>query len=445
MKRILLLSTTFYPYPSVGSVRVTNWARALPQLGYQPLIICRDYGYRASRESLAANVHPDVEVMQLEGNGRCAPAEDSMQPLVVVAGTISHRIRNQLVAASLHKLVIPDSQMLFWNRIYPEVLKKASQYRPDVILSTSPSFAVLEVGRRLKRDLSIPWIADYRDSMLPDDRFRPRGWRRLLWPWFAAFESRIYQEADAILHAIPLHGRWARMKYPLAQRRCAILSHFVPDDLLRGTIATIPPEVFGRRAVSVVGFIRPQIVELLAQAIKRLIAEDPQRYDLELRLIGRPLDDPQPLQEILGQRLSITGRLRHDLAKQQIASADVLINAVTTERQRVIGISSKLYEYAAARKPIIAINPTRSDRILLRELTALAMEKPTVEMLCDALRKALAMSSSEVSDSYQEFHDSHSWQRHCQQLQLVLDEVTSTNGSKVDLRELGSLIPTGKS
>jgi hypothetical protein len=139
---------------------------------------------------------------------------------------------------------------------------------------------------------------------------------------------------------------------------------------------------------------------------------------------------------MLGSRVTIKGRLRHELAKQEIASADVLVNAVTEERQQVIGISSKFYEYAAARKPIIAINPTRSDRLLLRELAAIVIEKPSLGTLVAALRKALTMQPAEVAQSYRKFLEEQSWPEHCRRLGIVLDSVTQKPRRAVDFREL---------
>ncbi|MDZ4657288.1 MAG: glycosyltransferase [Bythopirellula sp.] len=443
MKRIAIISTMFYPFPAVGAVRVTNWARALPALGYQPLVVCRDYGYRASRATLSEAVHPDVEVAQLRDDGTLAPTEDKVKASAA-SKPLSSNFFNEIVLTNIHRLFVPDSQILSWHRLYPAIREIVAAAQPDVVLSTCPTFSVLEVGRRLKADLGVPWIADYRDPMLLDDRFRPQGWARILWPRFAAFERRVYEQADAILHAVPLHARWARMHYPFARRRCAILRHPVPDDLLNGSLEPIRSESVGRRSICVVGFIRPQVVGLLARAIRQLVDEDHQTYDLELRLVGRNLDDPQPIEEILGSRLKITGRLRHDLAKRHIAGADVLVNAVSSERRRVVNVSSKLFEYAAARKPIISINSTRSDKRLLRKLSVVDINQPTVAELSDALRKALARDTNEVASTYREFLESQSWERHCQQLQLVLDEVTKPSGSTVDLRDLGSLIPAGK-
>jgi hypothetical protein len=437
MKRIAIISTMFYPFPAVGSVRVTNWARALPNLGYRPLVISRDYGHRASQTTLSAAVHPDVQVIQLLDDGTVAPLEDLTKSSPIQGNMGPGRNR---FLSNFQRCLVPDAQIFTWKRLYPRIRDIVAAAKPDVILSTCPPFSILAVARKLKQELGVPWIADYRDPMLLDDRYRPHGWARVFWPRFANFEQRVYEQADAILHAVPLHARWARMRYPFARRRCAILRHPVPQDLLSNSLEPLPSEFPGRRSICVVGFIRPDVVGLLARAIQKLVAEDPTQFDLELRLVGRNLDDPRPIEGILGPRLVITGRVRHDIAKRHIAGADVLVNAVSSERRRVVNVSSKLFEYAAARKPILSINSTRTDKKLLRQLAVVDVSHPNVENVCEALRTALQRDPREIATSYHDFLTSQSWELHCQQLQLVLDEVTKPGGSSVDFRKLESLI-----
>lgn len=441
MKRIVLLSTNFYPTPVVGAVRITNWARMLPELGYEPLAICRDYGYRATPNDLANHVHPQVKVLPFKNNGEIAIADDSV-PLPLQAKPIMGRGKSTgLVSSLLCRCIIPDSQLLYWKRIYPYILARVRDYQPDVILTSAPSFSVHEVGRWLKRDLKTPWVADYRDPMLLDERFRPRGAMRMLWSRYVACENRVYAEADAIVHAIPLHARWARLHYQVARSKCALLRHPVPVDLVRGEVTPLKSQTPGRRSVNVVGYIRPQVAGMLSRAIMNLVTESPHEFDLEFRIIGRELDNPDPLKKLLGERLIIPGRVRHDLAKQHIAGADVLVNAVSEERQRATNISSKLYEYAAARKPIIAINPTCSDRLLLKELFAWVVNHPNVKSLETALKGALAADPAKTSSSYQGFLAKESWQRHALRFRLILDYAQGAREAIGDLRSLETMVP----
>src|SRR5438876_5468376 len=65
-RRLLVISTTFFPDPTVSAIRMTQWCRHLPEHGWKPHVLCRYYGYEASPEELAAVVHPEVTVEYLD-------------------------------------------------------------------------------------------------------------------------------------------------------------------------------------------------------------------------------------------------------------------------------------------------------------------------------------------------------------------------------------------
>src|SRR3990172_13155148 len=65
MRKILILAPTFFPDTMVAAVRVTQWARHLPEFGWSPLVLCRHRGHTATPEALAEKLHADVRVEYL--------------------------------------------------------------------------------------------------------------------------------------------------------------------------------------------------------------------------------------------------------------------------------------------------------------------------------------------------------------------------------------------
>ena len=65
-RRILILSTTFFPDKQVAAIRMTQWCRLLPEHGWKPYVVCRYYGFEATPEELTAKVHPEVSVVVTE-------------------------------------------------------------------------------------------------------------------------------------------------------------------------------------------------------------------------------------------------------------------------------------------------------------------------------------------------------------------------------------------
>jgi len=436
MKRVALVCSLFYPTPIVGSVRVTNWAKMLPEQGYQPIVVTRDLGYRASLETLARQVHPDVELLQLDAAGREVAHEDR-QPVSRKLDSPQQQGLKQSLIEQATWWWTPDPSIRFWRKAYPLVREYVEQRVPDVILSTSPMGATADVARWLSRDLQLPWVADFRDPPLLDKRAQPQGISKLTLPRHRAWLASVYNRADAVLHAVPTQARWARMAYPSRRKRIAILRHPVPGDLADGKLQPVRSKIGGRKTIAVVGSLSHDVLIALASAIQTLVEREINPLDLELRLVGKPLSNPQPLLQLIGDRLVMVGRVPNSQAKAHMLGADVLVNANSLDRQQYLGISSKLFEYAGARRPIICINPTRPDRQLLRELPSEVLQSPSSAQLETAIEAAIIRDSSATSkQAFTQFVEDYSWQRHAARLAQVLDCVSSGSSGTFDLRDL---------
>ncbi len=401
MRNALLITTAFYPYPHVGSVRITNWARLLPGLGWAPTVICRDFGHCAHRALLDEAVHPSAKVFHIRARGPAVETPDEPVPPPDVEARRRSRLR-RLLEPIAESVLLPDAQIASWRRALPEVERIARELRPDLVITTSPPLSAHRAGAVLRRRLGVPWIADYRDPYQLDARFMPKGpIGRLLAPAALAADRAVYAEADQITHAIPLHERWARLAYPEARDRCCTIRHPVPADLAEGRIVPIGPERPGRRSIRLVGTVEEPAPLLVAQAVRLLVDRSENPLDLELRFVGRTPPGADEMRRLLGDRLVLTGPVRHDVAKAQIAGADVLVNALSPERSRQVLVSSKLFEFAAARRPIVALRATVPDRQLFRQLAdaAVVVKDPQPRSVAAALERALSPEAAAAARS----------------------------------------------
>jgi len=396
MTHILLVAPSFYPFPQVASVRMTNWARILGRAGWRVSVVCRDYGHRAAQASIDRVVHPGVVVHQLDGRGLAVPtpAED-IRP--ANTGQVATRYAGKGPLLDLARLAfVPDPQIRFWRRALPTIRRLIETESVDLLLTSSPQHSVHGVGVRLERWLrerGVKWVADYRDPHLIDIRFQPTGLLRVHWPLLRRFEASVYRHADLIIHAIPDQERWARLAYPLARGKCVSLRHPLPEDLASGRVVPHDRGGVGRDLVLTIGTFDHAAAEVVAESIGRLNDEG---ADLAFAMVGVKPPNAERLRAMLGERLILTGPVSHDIAKSWIASARVLVNAVSPARQRAMLISSKLFEFAATDAAIISLNPTRPDTHLLREVpNATVLDRPNVETFLEALRNAVAHAPTE--------------------------------------------------
>lgn len=377
---------------------------------------------------LDANVHPACEVEYLDGPwaGLTQVQRDARfkgagaEPPAQGRTPGRTRLKKHLGDLGLHRLaLVPDASVAFWRGAAPRIRRVIERERAELLITGSPPHSIHMVGLG---GLGIPWVMDFQDPYLIDVRWRPTGLAAALTLGrHRQYERRCYAEGSVILHANAVHERWARLSFPGARRRCRLLPPFCPADIVLG-MSTPDRAAGGRRSIRVVGFIGGEEAVLLAEAVCGLARRG---IDAELRLVGREPDTAGRVRAILGDRAVLTGRLVHEQAKRQILGADLLVSFLSPYRASYHGVSSKLYEFIAARKPIIHINPTVPDRHLLRRMpTIRVLERPGREMLEEALLRGLSEEAAEearASPDVQSFIRSHSWSAHAAVLGEALE------------------------
>ena len=404
----------FFPQPIVGALRMTEWCRLLPQFGWTPTVLCRCYGYVATPEQLADKVHPDVEVRYLN------PPRDDLQSSDVREEASLPWYKRLAKSTSISPWLVPDPTIMFWRSAVRKVKDVVDEIKPDVILTTSPRHSTHQVGLSLSREMSIPWVADFRDPYLIDTRFQPRGLTRFRLSAHRRFERAIFTQSAMTVHAIPVYARWARMAYPFARDRTRILTNGYSPELEQALIEPVLSPG-GRKSIRVIGWPGDAAAIDLASAISTLGGD---HRDVELRFVGRPPTTLKQIEHLLGDRVVATGRLGHDLALRQLAGADVLICLLDLERAKSKRLSSKLFEYLAAGKPIIIVNPTRPDRQLVRRKRGIELlEHPDPRQLGEAIVRALEPTAAPPPEQVTWARKAFCRRNQVQQLVQWLDEL----------------------
>jgi GT2 family glycosyltransferase/glycosyltransferase involved in cell wall biosynthesis len=412
-RRVLVISTTFFPDPGVSAIRMTQWCRHLPKQGWEPHVLCRYYGFRATAEDLARNVHPDVKIHYLDWPGGHAFVRIPRSTLRLAGRVLSSWL--------LSGIFVPDVSICFWRRIRPQVLEHVRTIQPDVIITTSPPYSNHDIGMWLTRQTGIPWIADFRDPHLIDNRFKPTGLGRMRWRAHEHFQESIYCRAWLVIHAIPIDARWARRRFPFARNRIRILTNGFPHELL-SELAMSDRPVSARKRILVAGTI-PEPEQLrLARAVAKLAG---QGQDVELRLVGKIPKQKKKLEQILGNRFVATGYVQHRQSLREVADANVLVNYLDHFRGESCLLSMKLFEYLASNKPTVVINPSRSERMLLRHAQGVGtLHRPSIPLIAAALEKAIhdrCRHGLEV----EEFRRRHNWNELSRTVGSWLDELTA--------------------
>jgi glycosyltransferase involved in cell wall biosynthesis len=321
---VLIVANPYPPMVSAGTTRVVRFLRHLPEHGWEPTVL-------AAAGAGAAPVPEGVRVVR-------APV--LMPRRLLGGGPRSTRV-NRWVS-------VPDP---YFPWIAPAVsmgLRLLRNERFDAVFSSSPRPSVHLVAATLARLTGLPWLADYRD------------------PWstyqFREYPTRAHREAHRRLEAAALR---------CAAAVTAVNQPIVDDLVMRH------PWLSGHVRVLPNGYDPGEACEDVALGPGFWIAHTGRLYGREqqvsaflgalaalpddVRALFVGVDENRVLPE--ASRLGVAARVRVEpfvshgraLGYQRAADALLLVNG-----RRPESMSSKVFEYLAAGRPVFAISPSGS-------------------------------------------------------------------------------------
>jgi hypothetical protein len=355
-RTLLVVANPYPPMASAGTTRVVRFMRHLPENGWQPTVL-------TAKAAGPAAEPPGVRVIR-------APVPWPRQ--LLGGGKRSTRV-NSWVS-------VPDP---YFTWVGPAVFRGRELLRGerfDAIFSSSPRPSVHLVAATLARLAGVPWLADYRD------------------PWstyqFRMYPTTAHKAAHARLEA------WA------LRRAAAVTAVNQPivDDLVARH-----PWLAGRATVLPNGFDRaetPDDVSLGAGFwlvhTGRLYGREQQVNAFLTALAALPPDvkalfvgvdesrvRPSADRLGLGDRVRVEAFVPHarSLGYQRAADGLLLVNG-----RRPESMSSKVFEYLQAGRPVFAISPAGSAaRALFAEVgggTCVLPDEPMAQPLADFVRAA---------------------------------------------------------
>ncbi|HEX7135007.1 MAG TPA: glycosyltransferase [Iamia sp.] len=369
-RTLLLVAPTFAPDPVVAAVRATEWARHLPDHGWDVVVATRwtqpEDGDRPERV-VVEHVGP-----------RTVGGLRSREPTRDLGARSAPGARRRL-KRGVSRLVVPDGAAAFWRAHRDDIATIGARHRVDALVTTSPPHSLQAVGRPVADTLGVPWIADLRDPYLADARFRPTGLAAVALPWHRRFERAIY-DADAVVHANAEHDRVMRTQHPDRADRMHVITNGFPDRMLDrlGVVAPAGTVVSAGRCDPAV---LPRLVE--AAAARGLVVHlvGPASAEAVARAAAHP------------DHLVVHGRRPHDEVLDLVASARVLVASLPAAQREGLGLTSKLFEYMATGRPILLVHPMPADRALVERHYAggtRTIDDPTGPDVDAALAAALA-------------------------------------------------------
>lgn len=362
-KKVLIVS---YYWPPAGGPGVQRWlkfVKYLPDFGYEPHVyIPENPTYPIVDEKLTKEVSEKAIIIKqkIKEPYRWAAFLSNTTTKKISSGIIPSKRKQSLVAKLLlwirGNLFIPDARVL-WVKPSVSFLKEYLQkHQIDTIITTGPPHSLHLIGLQLKKELSINWIADFRDPWTTIGYHKELMLSEKAEQKHKALEKDVLQTADKII-----------VTSPTTKTEFAALTSKPIEVITNGydveNVEKTPLDA--KFTLAHIGsFLSNRNPRILWKVINELINENPDfANDFQLKLIGKVSQEiVNTIQEFtLSNYLLNLGYLSHKEAIQhQRASQVLLLIEIDDNTTRCI-IPGKLFEYMVSDRPIIAIGPKGSD------------------------------------------------------------------------------------
>jgi glycosyltransferase involved in cell wall biosynthesis len=262
---------------------------------------------------------------------------------------------------------IPDARILWTIPALIRLNKFLKTEKIDAIISTGPPHTAHVIAHRLSRKFNTPWLADFRDAWTKIDYFEKLKLSSVARKIHQKWERKILAAADCVVTVSPYHAtELAR----ISKRKVNVITNGFDED----HFALLPQACDEKFTIVHTGMLsESRNHTIFWEVLTTLVQEDDSfRDQLEIRFYGKT--DPVVAQSVtpaLAGKVFIYDYVDHAGIPGILARAQVLYLPIHDCSVDVGFLPGKLFEYLAARRPIISIGPSMGDTAhLIHELQA---------------------------------------------------------------------------
>ena len=383
MKKLLIITPHFPPFPRVGTVRrVENFARYLPGYGWQPVVLTMDWGYADRPETAEPRIYHTRNIAALSWNAYRFTR-------VKTGGSWRSMIGSSLIGIARtikNWLLLPDELILWMFSVLPRLRKIIAEERPDALYVNAPPFSILLIGLAAKKLYGLPLVSDVRDDWADNPLTEKRNvvlrWiERRMERWVVSYSDKVIVVTPASFTA------WCQ-RYPALKDKLCLIPNGYNEEEFSETAEYTYADFALVHAGSLEAGRSPELI------FRSLAAIDAASKKISFYQYGLTIRDYKAMASDLGLEGAvhfediINGK--EAISRIKGASALVLIptgNAPTA-------IPGKTYEYLRTGKPVILISPPNATTDFLKQFPQVYHVLPEDELRC---REVLASLAGPVS------------------------------------------------
>lgn len=371
MKKVLIITYYWPPSGGAGVQRWLKFTKYLPGFGVDPYVLTVDPQYASYPQtdpSLEKDISPSVKVFRTRSFEVLSIISRIFGKSNVPYGGFSNVNKNSLLQTLLRfirgNFFIPDARK-GWNKY---AIKKASeliqQYDIKTVITTGPPHSTHLAGLKLKNDLNIRWIADFRDPWTDIYYYSDMLHTPVAKKIDLRKEKTVLDNADIIITNCNSNKNLLLSKTGIKDAgKFHVITNGFDEDDFRVPVKT-PDEFTITYTGTISEHYKPRVFFNVLSDLVRLYPDVAFRF----RLLGSASNLIE--KEINDLGLSILfdyrGYVDHASLASFLKSSSALLY-IFPETSNDKGVAGKLFEYLAAERPVIAIGSTDSDAAAIIE------------------------------------------------------------------------------
>jgi hypothetical protein len=361
--KILVVSFRFPPFNSAGAVYVGKTVKYLVAVGHEIRVVTARDQQLPTTLPMGVDPHVVISTGWFNPMSVAEPAAGGRER-IAASGFSAGRKHDRLVhrvGRFYRSIMIPDKEIGWGVPAYRAGWRVTREWRPDVIYASAPPYTSLLVAKALSRRSGIPWVAGMGD-LWSDNPYRSIRLAR----FDRALESRVLNSAAAVVVTTDESAELMRGRY--RKPTVTVMSGYDSDDVRERTRES-NPEVLQIVHTGVLYHDRrdPTALFHAMQALRkegRTVVAD--FYGRDSVLVARAAERVG-VEDLVSAR----GPVAYGDSLQAQRNADLLLILQWNNIADRGICPAKIFEYAAARRPVLSIGP--DDGVVARLLSTFGM------------------------------------------------------------------------
>ncbi len=370
MKKVLFI--TYYWPPAGGAPinRILKFYQYLPEFGYEPVILTTESGdFPFEDKSLLDEVRPETRIYRSKGLS-----------LHKIFSSVSPKSKKNFVpygftdaskSSFMDKLsrwvkynFIPDTRFPWYFSTVSKAVKIIKDENIELIFSSSPPQTNHLIARKVARKTGLPWVADFRDPWT--DVFWLLN-NSIRWKWIHNIDKRIERKTINKMDAIITVGP---ALVEILQRKTSKKINLITNGFDDKYFADLKYKPNNKFRITYAGSLSKEQDPVCFFNALELLKNNKDFFDnAELLFLGNfpvYLTDLVNKSSYRDKTIFSPYTLYVDSLKS-IAASELLLLIVPETIDNKCIITSKLFDYMGARRPILAFGPIDGDASFIME------------------------------------------------------------------------------